>query len=270
LENDSRAILTARRLVGICSGAVLPVLLALPLQAQPRPLSSAGPEELAAGKRIFEAQCAWCHGTGGAGGSGPSLRRSTLRHAADDATLVAIVRNGIAGTEMPGFQWSLTDTMAWRTAAYVRSLGRAPREPVRGDARRGAAVYAGRNCQSCHVLGGHGTALGPELTSIGALRGVAYLREAIVKPEAARPPGYLVVRAVARSGDEIRGIRVDEDAFWIHIRDGAGTLRVLEKKLLLQVDREQTATLMPSYASVLSDGELDDLVAYLAARGDGQ
>jgi putative heme-binding domain-containing protein len=116
------------------------------------------------------------------------------------------------------------------------------------------------------VIAGRGTALGPELTAIGALRGPAYLRESIVKPEAAHPPGYLVVRAVSGAGAEVRGIRIDEDVFWIHIRDAAGTLHVLEKKPLQRLDRELTGTLMPSYASVLSADELDNLVAYLASR----
>jgi putative heme-binding domain-containing protein len=116
------------------------------------------------------------------------------------------------------------------------------------------------------VIAGRGTALGPELTAIGALRGSAYLRESLVKPEAAHPPGYLVVRAVPPTGAEVRGIRVDEDAFWIHVRDAAGTLHVLEKNQLQRVDRELTGTLMPSYASVLSAGELDHLVAYLVSR----
>ena len=235
------------------------------LTAQSRPFSSADASELAAGKRIFDAQCAWCHGTDGTGGAGPSLQRSDLRQASTDADLTSIVKNGIAGTEMPGFQWSLTDEMTWRTAAYVRSLGRRPAEPVRGDAARGAAVYDARGCQTCHVIAGRGTALGPELTTIGALRGSSYLRESIVKPEAAHPPGYLVVRAVPRTGAEVRGIRVDEDAFWIHVRDTAGTLHVLEKKHLLRVDRELTGTLMPSYASLPIE-DLDNLVAYLASR----
>ena len=242
------------------------LLAPLLLHAQSKPLSQADPDELAAGKRIFSAQCAWCHGTDGVGGSGPNLQRATLRHAASDADLVSIVRNGISGTEMPGFQWSLTDAMAWRTAAYVRSLGRTPPEPLRGDTGRGAALYEAKGCHACHIVGGRGTALGPELTAIGALRGAAYLRESIVTPEAARPNGYLVVRANARSGGEVRGIRVDEDAFWIHLRDAAGTLHVLEKKDLAEVRREPTGTLMPSYASVLTAAEVDDLVAYLAAR----
>jgi cytochrome c oxidase cbb3-type subunit III len=248
-------------------GIVLPSLTFL-LHAQARPLSNASPDEIAAGKRIFAAQCAWCHGTDGVGGSGPSLQRATLRHARQDTDLVAIVRTGIPGTEMPGSQLSMTETMAWRTAAYVRSLGRASREVIRGDAQRGAAVYEAKGCQTCHVLNGRGTAVGPELTRIGALRGATYLREAMVKPEAARPPGYLVVRASTRAGTELRGIRVDEDVFWIHVRDAAGKVHALEKKHLVQLDRELTATLMPSYASLLTADELDDLVAYLSSRQD--
>jgi hypothetical protein len=104
------------------------------------------------------------------------------------------------------------------------------------------------------------------LTAIGAVRGAAYLREAIVKPEAARPTGYLVVRASPRSGVDVRGIRVDEDAFWIHLRDAAGQLHVLETKDLTDLQRELTGTLMPSYATALAAAELDDLVAYLASR----
>ena len=246
------------------------LLVAQMLNAQSRSLSSADAGELATGKRIFDAQCAWCHGTDGTGGAGPSLQRPDLRHAAADSDLVSILRNGISGTEMPGFQWSLTDTMTWRTAAYVRSLGRKPAEPVRGDASRGAAVYEARGCQTCHMLAGRGTALGPELTTVGAVRGPAYLREAIVRPEAAHPPGYLVVRALPRNGAEVRGIRVDEDAFWIHIRDSGGTLHVLEKQQLQRLDRDLNGTLMPSYASVLSANELDDLVAYLASRRSGR
>ena len=252
------------RKVGFCAGASLVAAVGL-LSAQSRPLSNADASELAAGKRIFDAQCAWCHGTDGTGGAGPGLQRPDLRNAGTDADLTSILKNGIAGTEMPGFQWSLTDTMTWRTAAYVRSLGRRPAEAVRGDPTRGAATYEAKGCQTCHVIAGRGTALGPELTAIGALRGPAYLRESIVKPESAHPPGYLVVRAARREGGEVRGIRVDEDVFWVHIRDAAGTLHVLEKKLLQRLDRELTGTLMPSYASLSAD-ELDNLVAYLASR----
>jgi cytochrome c len=34
---------------------------------------NAGAKDLADGKKIFDAQCAWCHGAEGTGGTGPNL-----------------------------------------------------------------------------------------------------------------------------------------------------------------------------------------------------
>ena len=70
----------------VCLGTLLVLVVQL-LSAQSRPLSSADATELAAGKRIFDAQCGWCHGTDGTGGSGPSLQRSDLRNASSDTDL---------------------------------------------------------------------------------------------------------------------------------------------------------------------------------------
>ena len=233
--------------------------------AQSPSLGRASAADVAAGQRIFDAQCAWCHGAGGTGGTGPDLHRAALRHAATDSALVDVVRTGIPGTEMPSFAVALTERMAWQTAAYVRSLGRASARPLPGDPARGGAVYESSGCAGCHVVSGRGGVLGPDLTSIGGLRGAPYLRESLIKPEAAHPPGYLVVRAVTTAGGEIRGIRVNEDVFWVLVRDASGNVRALQKSELARLEREPEGTLMPSYASRLSPGELDDLVAYLAS-----
>jgi putative heme-binding domain-containing protein len=250
-----------RRIGGL---AVLACLIAVPAaEAQVRSLGAATSRDVAAGQQIFDGQCAWCHGAGGTGGSGPDLRRPTLRHATTDATLTSIVRNGIPGTEMPSFTSALTDNMAWQTAAYVRSLGRTRNVAVAGDAARGSRLYESSGCASCHVVSGRGGVLGPELTTIGAQRGAPYLRDALVKPAAAHPPGYMVVRATPTSGPEIRGIRVNEDVFWVHVRDIGGTVHTLQKSELTRLDRELEGTLMPSYASRLSAAEIDDLVAWL-------
>jgi putative heme-binding domain-containing protein len=241
---------------------LLPVDLAA---TQERALGTADQIELSAGKKIFDAQCAWCHGADGAGGMGSTLQGTKLRHAADDAALLAIVRNGIPGTEMPSFVISLTNQTAWQTAAYVRSLGRLAPQHVPGSPERGQSLYQSKGCGSCHIVAGRGIHLGPELTTIGALRGPSSLRESLIAPEAAHSPAFLVVRAKTQRGDEVRGIRVNEDVFWVHIRDGAGVLHRLAKKDLASLERELRASLMPSYQSMLSSGELDDLVAYLAS-----
>jgi cytochrome c oxidase cbb3-type subunit III len=240
-----------------CVALVLPVAAS----AQTRPAAAASTDR-AAGQRIFDAQCAWCHGNGGEGGAGPNLH-GTLLHATTLTSIVDIINRGIPGTDMPSFR--LTERETRQTATYVFSLSRTTSKPGPGTVTRGAAVYQSSGCNSCHVVDGHGGILGPELTTIGGRRGAAYLREAIVKPAASHPPGYLVVRAVPGSGAEVRGIRINEDVFWIHIRDAGSTVHTLEKSQLARVDRELDATLMPSYDGRLSSAQLDDLVAYLAA-----
>jgi len=228
----------------------------------------AGSSNAAAGRQIFDAQCAWCHGNEGDGGTGPNLH-GRLRHATTLASIVDIITSGIPGTDMPSFRSPLTERSIRQAAAYVQSLSRMPSRTARGNAEHGMAVYERNGCASCHTIAGHGGVLGPELTSIGSRRGAAHLREAVVKPEAAHPPGYLVVRATPASGPEIRGIRLNEDVFWIHIRDASGAMHALQKSELKSLDRELDASLMPSYSSRVSGGDLDDLVAYLTTlRGE--
>ena len=236
---------------------------AQPGAPQARRAAASPSSDAAAGRQIFDAQCAWCHGNGGDGGTGPDLH-GRLRHATTLASIVDIITSGIPGTDMPSFRSPLTERSIRQTAAYVQSLSRTSARPARGNAEHGMALYEQHGCASCHVIDGRGGILGPELTSIGSRRGAAHLREAIVKPAASHPPGYLVVRAAPASGPEIRGIRVAEDVFWIHIRDASGALHTLQKSELKSLDREIDASLMPSYASRVNDPDLDDLVAYLS------
>lgn len=261
---------TACTLLAFIAAMASAVVDGQPIAAQVRPLINAAAKDLADGKKIFDSQCAWCHGVEGTGGTGPNLQRATLRNAANDTALTQLVRNGIPGTEMPSFAIALTDRMAWQTAAYVKSLGRTRSKPLPGDAQRGAALYSSNGCASCHIVTGTGGALGPELTRIGTLRGPSYLRDALVKPAATHPPGYLVVRATTADGGEVRGVRVNEDVFYILIRDAGGNVHSLEKARLAKVERQLEASLMPSYATRLSDAQLDDMVAYLASLRGGK
>lgn len=252
-----------RTLLNITCLAVLSMLPATAAATQTRPAAATQPSDMTAGRRIFDAQCAWCHGNGGDGGTGPNLH-GKLRHATTLNSIVDIIISGIPSTDMPAFRLGLTERSARQAATYVLSLSRSSLRPGPGNAERGAAVYQSSGCASCHVVDGRGGILGPELTSIGGRRGAVYLREATVTPAASHPPGYLVVRAVPNSGAEVRGIRVNEDVFWIHIRDASGNVHTLQKSELARVDRELEGTLMPSYESRLSPAQLDDLVAYLA------
>lgn len=243
-----------------CAGWLLLVASAGSAQTKPPRLPS--PTDANAGKQVFDSQCAWCHGTDGEGGTGPNLR-GRMRYATDVKSIADLVLNGIPGTEMPSFRSPLTERSIQQVATYVGSLSRNAARPVPGNAQHGAALYQSNGCASCHVVNGAGGVLGPELTAIGSRRGGPYLREALVKPEASHPPGYVVVRATQANGPEIRGNRVNEDVFWIQIRDSGGTVHTLEKATLTTLERQLDGTMMPSYGTRLSGADLDDLIAYL-------
>jgi len=71
-----------------------------------------------------------------------------------------------------------------------------------------------------------------------------------------------MVRAQPRGGAEITGIRVNEDAFTIQIRDQRG-IHSLRKRDLERLIPEPDTSLMPSYRESLEGRALDDLVAFL-------
>jgi putative heme-binding domain-containing protein len=218
--------------------------------------------DLALGRRLFDSQCALCHGQGGAGGRGPSLNKPKLAKAADEEALSKAIRDGLP-PEMPG-AWQLSVREVASVAAYVKSLGKLPAENLPGNAGRGAIVYQSNACAGCHLINGEGTARGPELTQIGARRNAAHLRESLVAPGAHLPDGYLLVEILTATGQPLSGTRIAEDPFTIQIADSTGRFHSFRKSGLRTIRRLSGSSAMPSFAKTLNASDLDDLVAYLA------
>jgi cytochrome c oxidase cbb3-type subunit 3 len=222
-------------------------------------------DDLAQGKRIYVGQCALCHGIEGVGGRGPALNQPALRRAKDDVALYNVIKNGVAGTEMPA-AWHMTEREVWRVVGYIHYLNRAEDVKLTGDAGRGRELYRAKGCAGCHIVRGEGGASGPELTGIGARRSAAYLREALIEPAASAPEGFLVVSVVTRAGRNLRGVRVNEDSFTIQLRDDDDRFHSFRKNELRSLKKEFGVSTMPSYKT-LAATELDDLIAYLASLG---
>jgi cytochrome c oxidase cbb3-type subunit III len=215
------------------------------------------------GKKIFESQCALCHGQSGTGGRGPSLIRRTFNKAPDDEALRQVISTGIE-PEMPG-AWQLDQKEVASVAMYVRSFGTVVPEKLPGDLAHGANLYQSKGCAGCHIVAGKGEGFGPELTDIGARRNGAHLRQAITQPGAALPNGFLFVAVVTAKGEAVRGIRMNEDSFSIQLKDTRGQFHSFKKSELKELKKLTNETPMPSYKDSLSAAELDDLVAYLAS-----
>src|SRR5258706_5302894 len=102
------------------------VLAAIGVYGQsPDPLAAAKSNDVAAGKRVCDPQCALCHGIGGTGGRGPALTTAKMRHAAGGSELIGVIVGGVNGSSMPAF-WFLGERPVFQVAAYVRSLSANP------------------------------------------------------------------------------------------------------------------------------------------------
>ena len=223
--------------------------------------------DLAEGEKLFRVHCARCHGIDGGGGEGSNLARSKLKYAPDDESLIRLLGEGIPGTGMPEI-WTLDLHQATLVAAYVRTLGRLEAEEMPGDPQRGAVVYqSSGGCPACHIVSGHGSGIGPELTDVGDRRGIEYLRQSLVDPANAQSQtmGYqdfLTVRATTPEG-QVEGLRINEDAFSVQIRDVGGTVHSLRKDDLVEFEKVFAHSLMPEYGGALTDRDMDDLISYL-------
>jgi cytochrome c oxidase cbb3-type subunit 3 len=229
------------------------------------------------GERQFRIACAPCHGLHGEGGRGPALAIAQLPRAPDDGALSAIITAGIPGTQMPGTRMTAEERQ--QLMGYIRELRRTRLPTVEGDRNGGEQVFWHKgNCGHCHTVNARGGHIGPDLSSVGLTRGAAHLRAALLDPASAMPDSFTVyrrvvfmpdnflqVRLTTKEGISVTGLRVDEDAFTIQVRDYSDRLHSFRKDELRQLVKDWGKTPMPGYGGVLSDTEIRDLVAYLSS-----
>jgi|KBSSwiStaDraftv2_1062776.scaffolds.fasta_scaffold03578_8 putative heme-binding domain-containing protein len=233
---------------------------AAPAAAIPDTNPFASDADIQQGASLFQTHCSYCHGANGEGGRGADLTAGIYRRGGRDPELYASIRNGIPGTEMAPVR--ITDDEVWKIVGYVKRLGsQGNLEKAPGDASAGRAVYQKMGCTSCHRIDRDGGNLGPELTDIGRRRGLTFLHESLVKPDADIPINYRGVQLVLKSGQTVTGIRLNRDDLSIQLRDTRDNLRSFLMDNVQEV-RYDKPSLMPAYAS-MNQKDLGDLIAYL-------
>ncbi|HEX4002848.1 MAG TPA: c-type cytochrome [Candidatus Acidoferrales bacterium] len=248
-------------------------------QNQANASPAAKPEDQSPGKQLFEQRCSTCHGLDGGGAMGPNIQGIPFRLGADPVK--AIIKNGMAGGGMPAFAGQLDDAQIQQIVDYLLTLQRKDSTPVTGDPAKGKEVYDASACGSCHMIAGQGGDAGPELTTVGSLRGAGYLRSAVLYPGTDLPQehvfvesggqlDYLFIHVVTKDGKSYDGTRVAEDSFRIVIKNAEGNFLSFRKADLRTLDREPGKSVMPSVKGKLTDEQVNDLVAYLASLKGAQ
>ena len=214
-----------------------------------------------AGAALYGTRCAECHGADAKGISGPDLT-ALWAVGTRESQIFQTIRRGVPGSIMPSS--AAPDNELWAVVAYLKSIGTVPPvEFATGDADQGREIFQS-NCAGCHRVNGVGGRLGPDLSRIVRTRSRAALTLAIRDPSASMAVRYRTVTLVTTDGRQIRGVKKSEDAFSIQIVDTGERLQGYLKADLREM-RDEDRSLMPVFGpDRLSDGDVDDVLRFLA------
>jgi putative heme-binding domain-containing protein len=233
-------------------------------------------EQIAEGRKLYDANCGRCHNNDGAGVPGIELFKQ-IRRATSDDDVAKLIQAGIPNSSMPPHSFSNPQALA--VVAYLRSMvgaspvaanaaggGRASSGIV-GDAGRGRDVFNGKGrCSDSHRPG---STSGPDLSRIAAAGpgfgaaapSAVMLERSILEPNADIAPAYRVFQVTPRSGAQVRGTLLNQDTFSVQMHDEAKNLRSFLKSELK--DHGFMPSPMPSYQGRLTPQEVADVVSYL-------
>lgn len=271
-----RRLWIAALIIPLC-GLAADRAAAFPHAAQDAPIANPSPADVDEGKQTFETRCSTCHGLDGGGAMGPNIQGIPMRLGAP--AVADVIKNGMSGG-MPSFAGQLDAAQIQQVIAYLLTLTHKDSGTVTGDAAKGKEIYEASGCASCHIISGEGSGSGPELTTVGKVRGPGYLKTTLLYPGSDLPQArvfletgglldYMFVHIVTKDGHTFDGTRVAEDSFRIVIKDVSGKFHSFQKSDLREFKKEPGKSVMPSFKDKLSDTQINDLVAYLASlKGD--
>ena len=224
-------------------------------------------EQIAAGERVFSAQCGFCHGRDAAGGEGGTdLTRSAL--VAQDVRgdrIGPLVRSGRPDRGMPPFSLSEPDLTAVVAFLHDRQAtqrlllgGRRSVDPAdlqTGNADAGKRYFDGA-CTRCHSATG-------DLAGIATrLRGLQLLQRMLNPGNGGGRSASPKVTVTPRSGSPVTGQLQYRDEFTVALIDSGGWYRSFSTSLVrVQVDDPLEAHV--EQVGKYTDADMHNVLAYL-------
>jgi putative heme-binding domain-containing protein len=140
-----------------------------------------------------------------------------------------------------------------------------------GDAGNGRRVFFGQKaaCGSCHTIGLEGGHVGPDLTTIGAIRSGHDILEAIIFPNATLVPGHESRQLTTKTSREpFTGIinELESDRAAVVLVSGPKEKLRIPRDEIVSINLSQVSLMPEGFATQLSQKELTDLLAFLRAQ----
>jgi len=157
---------------------------------------------------------------------------------------------------------------AWTLADLVPDLDKI------GSGRnftRGKEMYAAAQCAVCHLFGGQGGNLGPDLTAVSSRYNRRDLLEAIIDPNKGLSEQYPMYRVTQFDGKkDVAGMIVEEsnEGLKVLVDPLRGTTESISKSQPPKRELLAVSPMPPGLLSTLSKDEVLDLLAYLESGGN--
>jgi putative heme-binding domain-containing protein len=178
----------------------------------------------------------------------PTLReRLTIAKPANLDTRLAALTKGL-----PAADSAIQKLIDERAAAF---------DPNKASKVKGRQVFE-KNCMVCHMVGGKGAHVGPQLDGIG-IRGVARLAEDVLDPSRNVDAAFRYHTFVMDDGNLVDGIVRHEEGQTLTIADATGKEVTIDKsKIKRRI--ESKLSLMPSnFGEIIPEKDFDDLMSFL-------
>jgi putative heme-binding domain-containing protein len=130
----------------------------------------------------------------------------------------------------------------------------------KGDAARGQEVFAA-NCANCHLFGGQGGKIGPDLTGIASRDRADILLE-ILDPNRSVEANYRLWNVTTRDGEIFSGRLEAETQTSVEILDTTAQKHVIQRKDIASLDASQVS-IMPTGFEALPPEDIKALLEFL-------
>lgn len=214
------------------------------------------------GNQLFASNCAACHGIDGKGSErAPNIADAPEMKRRSDAEIFGIIHDGMPGTGMPAFH-TLGNAQIRAIVAHLRKLeGPTQSSVMKGNANQGKNLFFGKpECSRCHMIAGEGGFIAQDLSEYARVHSPEQIKAAIFHPAAF---GQKQVRVRLRTGQVFEGRIRNEDNFSLQLQTSDGAFHLLDRPDVEKIESAPDLQMPTDYASRLSEGEVNNLIAYL-------
>ncbi len=136
----------------------------------------------------------------------------------------------------------------------------------------GRQAFYKANCVTCHRIQNQGGVQGPDLSTVGSRLSIRDLLTAIAEPSRAISDQYSLYRFELQDGKMIQGRIVDlSEGIWMVSTDmmHPGQREAIQIDDVISVSRLDASAMPEGLCNVLTEAEIRDLLAFLAAQQAG-